>query len=125
MNPMMRTLLGELTQVRGIPCQCCQLGWDCLIGPVIQSSAFRRGDPECPQPLEGERRGIDSVQAVLDIPGPGSLFELLCRQSAGPEPSQSVCEVVPCSPQTNKRLRDLTNTLCTTTSLGGSAVPCL
>lgn len=43
MNPMMRTLLEELTQVRARRCQYPQLGWDCLRGPVIQSSAFGRG----------------------------------------------------------------------------------
>ena len=43
---------------------------------------FGRGDPECPQAVEGERRGTDSVQAVLDIQGVGGLSTFVGGQSA-------------------------------------------
>lgn len=57
MNPMMRTLLGELTQVRGHLLLVLPPGLELPDRPCGSelSLSFGRGDPECPQLAEEER----------------------------------------------------------------------
>lgn len=120
MNPMMRTLLEELTQVRARRCQYPQLGWDCLRGPVIQSSAFGRGGWV----------GADPVEAVLDLPGARGLFTLVVGQSAAadgvvPFEHESLLCLSVLWGLAVQRLTDTFWAAASRGGVGGSAVPCL
>lgn len=82
MNPMMRTLLGELTQVRGHVLLVLPSGVELPDRPSDSELNLWKGRSRCPQPLEGEQER-HSVQAVLDLPWAEVLSTPVGGQSAG------------------------------------------
>lgn len=75
MNPMTKTLLGELTQVREIShASVASRGGTRLTGLVVQSSAFvLERETQNVLSLQKGRGEGQTVQTVLDIPRAGQL----------------------------------------------------
>ncbi|XP_063518555.1 protein FAM131A isoform X3 [Pongo pygmaeus] len=107
------------------------LWWTHLIDLGILSEPH----PEHSQPLQGEGEGqTQSRQAWTLQEQEGCPHSWVGNEQTemesfrrsfptGAEASLPVCTVVPCSPQKKKKPKDLKDTFCAATSLGGSAVP--